>query len=285
MVLSNILVVIDPTNEEQIALKRAEQIAVDCGAELHLFCCDYTEEISDFDSRKDAKHAVVSENKLAIESLADPLRKEGITVNTASYWNNDWQKSILRAAEQVNADLIIKSSFYHTKLQRKLKPTSDYKLLRHSPCSVLLVKNDSPWMQQKIVAALALDTDDREHISLNRNIMTQARVLATATQSELHIASAFVQKNDAADALKLLDSDIDSSITEESLGIIFNVDPSRVHLKKGEPQSVIVEITDELRADLLIIGTVARKGISGLLLGNTAEKILDSLEMDILVVN
>ena len=56
------------------------------------------------------------------------------------------------------------------------------------------------------------------------------------------------------------------------------------HLSRGDARNVIPELARELHADLVVMGTVARTGISGLLIGNTAESILDQLECSVLAV-
>jgi universal stress protein E len=43
-------------------------------------------------------------------------------------------------------------------------------------------------------------------------------------------------------------------------------------------------LTDQLRADLVIMGAVSRSGLKGLFLGNTAEDVLDRLHCDLLIV-
>lgn len=40
----------------------------------------------------------------------------------------------------------------------------------------------------------------------------------------------------------------------------------------------------KLRAVVTVIGTVARSGLSGALIGNTAEVVLDAVESDVLVL-
>ena len=55
-----------------------------------------------------------------------------------------------------------------------------------------------------------------------------------------------------------------------------------LHLVKGDPSSVISSELERLGADLLIMGTIARTGVTGFLLGNTAEKILGQLKCSVL---
>ncbi len=47
---------------------------------------------------------------------------------------------------------------------------------------------------------------------------------------------------------------------------------------------LIPHLQKQLDAVVTVIGTVARTGISGALIGNTAEVVLDSLESDVLVL-
>jgi nucleotide-binding universal stress UspA family protein len=58
----------------------------------------------------------------------------------------------------------------------------------------------------------------------------------------------------------------------------------RVHLPEGPAKVVIAPLAAELQADLVVMGTVARTGISGLIIGNTAEAILNRLRCSVLAV-
>ena len=54
------------------------------------------------------------------------------------------------------------------------------------------------------------------------------------------------------------------------------------HLVNGWARKEIPALIRELRADLVVMGTVARTGISGLLMGNTAEMILTQIDCSVL---
>jgi universal stress protein E len=57
-----------------------------------------------------------------------------------------------------------------------------------------------------------------------------------------------------------------------------------VHLVKGDPRVVIAEFAASHHADLLVVGTVARSGVAGRIIGNTAEAVLNQLPCSMLVV-
>lgn len=280
-----LLVVIDPTIEDQYALKRAEQLAIDIGAKLHLFCCDYRDDFSAYNSRKDAKHSILSHNKAELEALAQPLRNESITVTTEACWNDNWQESAIHAASRVGAGLILKTSaIYDGKADPRHQ--AEVTLLRKSGCGVLLVRDPGPWMQQRILAAITPDNDESGHGLLNNLIITQAQRLAHATQSTLHCVTAPESALKMHEIFLLLEDDpLELSTDEELISSRFGIAPERVHIFSGTPRDAIVRAAEELRADVLIIGTVARNGLKAAIIGNTAEKILNHVETDILVVN
>jgi universal stress protein E len=58
----------------------------------------------------------------------------------------------------------------------------------------------------------------------------------------------------------------------------------RFHLPRGQAKKIIADLAAELQADIVVMGTVARTGISGLIIGNTAETILDQLECSVLAI-
>ncbi|WP_210396807.1 universal stress protein [Motiliproteus sediminis] len=61
-------------------------------------------------------------------------------------------------------------------------------------------------------------------------------------------------------------------------------DEVELHLHKGEPTEVIQRVAEQLKADLIVIGTLARTGIPGLIIGNTAEDILQRSDCSVLAV-
>jgi nucleotide-binding universal stress UspA family protein len=55
-------------------------------------------------------------------------------------------------------------------------------------------------------------------------------------------------------------------------------------LLQGQPEDVIPEFVVAHGVDLVVMGTVARRGFAGLLIGNTAERVLRKLPCSVLAV-
>jgi len=64
----------------------------------------------------------------------------------------------------------------------------------------------------------------------------------------------------------------------------FDIDDSHLHIEEGPADVLIPFMAHKLHAAVTVIGTVARSGLSGALIGNTAEVVLDAVESDVLVL-
>jgi nucleotide-binding universal stress UspA family protein len=58
----------------------------------------------------------------------------------------------------------------------------------------------------------------------------------------------------------------------------------QIHLVKGWARKEIPALAKRIDADLVVMGTVARTGISGFLIGNTAETILNQIDCSVLAI-
>jgi len=62
------------------------------------------------------------------------------------------------------------------------------------------------------------------------------------------------------------------------------VPPERTHVHQGGTRQLLLTLTEQLRADAVVMGAVSRSGLKGLFLGNTAEDVLDRLHCDLVIV-
>ena len=64
----------------------------------------------------------------------------------------------------------------------------------------------------------------------------------------------------------------------------FEIDVTHTHVEEGLPERVIEEVADKIDAELVVLGTIGRTGISAALIGNTAEHVIDQLNCDVLAL-
>ena len=64
----------------------------------------------------------------------------------------------------------------------------------------------------------------------------------------------------------------------------YAIPQDRVHLGEGDTREVLIASIEELHADIVVMGAVARGALQRMLLGSTAELILDHVPCDLLIV-
>lgn len=62
------------------------------------------------------------------------------------------------------------------------------------------------------------------------------------------------------------------------------LDPRRIHLLVGKPADVISQFAGNEEINLVVMGTAARTGVTGLIHANTAEAVLQQVDCGVLVV-
>lgn len=70
----------------------------------------------------------------------------------------------------------------------------------------------------------------------------------------------------------------------ESLAEKIDVDKGNIHLKIGPPKNLILEVAQEIGADLIVVGSHGRHGLSLMLLGSTSTAVLHGAKCDVLAV-
>jgi universal stress protein E len=169
------------------------------------------------------------------------------------------------------------------------------RLLRKCPCPVWVIRPTRARIQ-RVLAAVNPDPSEAE---LNRTIVGLAASMTQRYGGELHLAgawelygeatmrhSAFVH-TPAAELDTLLHDEeashraaLDDLLTAAQLAD----EPWQIHLHKGPATQVVPKVVARHRINLLVMGTVARTGVNGLLIGNTAESVLDNVRCSVIAV-
>jgi len=281
---TRLFVIIDPTAEHQVALVKALLIAKLGDCHIHASLCIHKglDEAGEYSSRRDFKKRTLEEAQTWLDTLMQPCRVSGVPYSTEVIWNSKWVEASIRAAEKSGCDLMIKSSFHHSKARRFFSKTSDYYMMKHCASPILFTDQTQDWNSDRILACLDLESGDPQHARLNGVIMRDARAFADIVGMDLYIACAYA---DSIDTEHLPLKTHGGEITREQLGELYDVDPAQVILRQGGIIATLQEICVETDPSIVIMGSLARSGISGKLIGNTAEKLLDVIDADVLTVN
>ncbi|MDF3936080.1 universal stress protein [Pseudomonas citronellolis] len=268
--IRSILVVVDPDQPDGLALKRAKLIASVTQSHLHLLAC--------------AKQGDASAR---LEELTASLREEGYSSSCRQAWHDNLHTSIITEQQAEGCGLVVKQHVPDSPLKKALLTPDDWKLLRYCPSPVLLVKSAAPWAGRTILAAVDVGNNDAEHRALHASIVSHAYDIAGLTHGQLHVISAHPSPMlSAADPSFQLSETIEARYREacKAFQAEYGVDDEHLHIEEGPADVLIPRTAHQLEAAVTVIGTVARTGFSGALIGNTAEVVLDALESDVLVL-
>lgn len=199
---------------------------------------------------------------------------------------------VIRLVINDRYDLLIKQT-QNTSWLDSIFGSNDLHFLRKCPCALWLINQDPPQSYENI--GLALDySDDQIEMDLNQSLAKSASSFSDSFSASLHIITAFnagvasFASQWADDAEKFEQAFLREEkgrINFESDYLIKNLKnasnngfPISKHVLVGHPQALIPKQTKALQVDLLVMGTVGRSGLMGMLIGNTAESILLQLE-------
>ena len=292
--IRNILVAVNEDADAVYTLEKAQQLAAASGARLHVVRVIY-EGIADLsavavEGSRDLKSFMLEAAECQLEEMVESARRKHPGLETVTLWNQRAWEGILHAAERVEADLIVKGAALHPGFGTALRTPDDWNLLRQSKWPVMLVKADA-WVVSPVVLC-ALDVFDDAHEALNQALLVQARQLADLVQGELDIVVAYplfepwVGELGALKSYDELRRSVETEIRDrvQALSARASVSYRRLVADEGHAVQVIGRLVSDDGAQLVVIGTHARAGIQGILLGNTSERVLHAISADVLTV-
>ena len=302
--VDRILAVLDPTADAQPGLAKAVTLARRCGASLELFVCDFDPSLSgqpffDTDKLRQLREEFVSERLEYLEELADELRDEGLAVETHVHWDNPLYRGIVRRVEESSPDLVVKDTHYHSALRRALFTHTDWNLIRACPAPLLLAKAGEWPERPRFVAALDPGHLGDKSAALDRDLLDWADLLARSLGGECHAVHAFfpaalLAATTTMAGLPIMGGVAGAEVVETErarmrgvLGEIASVHglaPERVHLEQGAATEVLPRVAEKLEASVMVLGAVSRSRLQEAFLGSTAERVLDRITCDLLVV-
>lgn len=296
----NILFVTNPGIGMTPALQRAAELAKANGGRLTVaqilephpeaWAGDLRMEVSGLVSRIEEEH----ESELA--SLADALEGVGARPETRLLTGKAFL-AVIREVLDRGHDLVMKvAEGASSGFRSRLFGSTDQHLMRKCPCPVWLF---SPQQDEKFRSVLAsVDVGTEGNRELRERILQLASSLAVREGAEFHVVHAWalygesILRSPARGVSKeLLDQLLDEEKSERARRLQELVDAEAVpgsdanlHLVKAEAAQGIQDVAREVRADVVVMGTVSRAGVRGLLIGNTAETVLSHLDCSVMTV-
>jgi universal stress protein E len=221
------------------------------------------------------------------------VRSHEIKVSVSVGWDYPEYEAIIRRACAIKADLIVASQHAGRHRWRFFLKLTDWELVRLSPIPVLLVKNQNPYRHPAVLAAIDPAHSHRKPEMLDAAILRAAGEWSTALRGTLHAVHAYDRfpinmppealKSGALDDLQAQADQLAAKRFSHALTTA-RVARKRQYLIPASPVEAIGEAVRSSRSAILVMGVISRSGIKRLLIGNTAENLLDVLSCDILVI-
>jgi universal stress protein E len=227
--------------------------------------------------------------------LADTLRagvKEPLSIESEVHWGVAWEV-LIGLVERHGYDLLVEPARGLSHSGRVFFGATALHLFRRCSCPVWVVGDDGHLPQRVLVA---IDpSPDATRRAMGAQLLAWAETARSAGDADLEIVSTWDAA--AADALKahLDPSEHDRYLrdalgrAEEGLQSILDENPvsgraKRVNLLRGSARDIVPAFAEDREFDLIVVGTLARTGLAGELLGETAEMILRGVHCSVLVV-
>lgn len=294
-----ILVVVDPALRRTPAIERAARIARATGAELHLCIFDHHAGIAAVGAVSAevmalAKSAFLRERAEWLEDSARLLQADGLKVQTDVVWGKPVHEKLVAKTAELKPELVIKDVHLEPALKRLLYTPLDWQLMRLCPAPLLLVNAQAHPLPQRVIAAVDTSVIGEDAAALNDAVVHAALQLALQCNATLHVAHAF----DGLTVTSIGEPHGDALLIGEAYTTLrgihernfdafcakHGVPAERKHFVDGPVADAIADLADAAEADVVAVGSVYREGLERLILGSSAERILERLHCDVLVV-
>jgi universal stress protein E len=278
-------------------LERAAWLNKHCGARVELFICAYDPILT---GDRKAVESQLDHHRDLLETLAAGLRSDGIEVDVDARWDHPFDEGVVRKMIASAPDLVLKDTSYHSLIRRTVFSNTDWNLIRNCPAPLWLVKSRDYTAPMRVLAAVDPMHEHDKPAALDTAILAAAQSVADLAGGELHVAHVF----DSAPIALASSAGIAPGVpaaARASLDVVESLMKShreafdrllegrglrkrQIHFQRGAVTEVLPEVADWIGAHVVVLGAVSRGALKRVLIGSTAERVLDRMPCDLLVV-
>ena len=248
-------------------------------------------------SMKDHEHLrelIGQEKREKLDALAAPIREQGIEVETKVLAGKT-SVEIIREVLRGEHDLLLRVAKGSDSRHRGFFGNTGIRLLRKCPCAVWLVTPATTPQFKHVLGCVDTSTGEQLDAELNDNVFELASSISQYHGGRFSIVHAWSIWNEQMLKRRMQPAEFEEMEMKNRDQIVnlldqflekhgSNVRGDNIHLLKGEAPSAIPHFVQENGVDLVVMGTVARSGLSGMIMGNTAEQILNGIWCSVLAL-
>jgi len=231
---------------------------------------------------------VVDQAQGRLKQLVAQAADKGVAATGRVVIGKSWVE-IIRQVLRGNHDLVIVGTRHFGAVRGFLVGSTGIKLFRKCPCPVWVTQPQPGQQITSILVAHDLRSVGDLAMELGCSMAAlhdaQLHVLHAAEYPEYddlrpsHVSASRVSAEEAARYRQDSEEHIAAQLSNFDLA-----QPAQVHFVTEPPEVAILDHLERYGVELLVMGTVARVGIPGLITGNTAERLLPQIPCSVLAV-
>jgi universal stress protein E len=295
---SILVAVADPFADDQPALSKAAAIARRCGATLNVFnafMLPQVMQVATYHSSEEVLAAAIGQRQDRLKKLAGKLRLNGGVTFTVR-WDYPPHEAIVRQILQHKPDLLVTDSHRHRRLARLVLANTDWELIRSCPCPLWFVRSAQLARRPNVLVAVDPSHAHAKPARLDGMLLSVAQGLVEQLGGNVdvlhaHETPATLLPPALLETLRLpVSAHKARDATEEAARAVHKlvdshaVKVSNCHVKEGTVSDVIEAAVRRLKTEVLVMGAVSRSRLGTPIIGGTAERVIDHVDCDVLVV-
>lgn len=273
-------------------LARARKCAVDL---VHVIALPYAPAVSRRAALRQAAGEIVEDCKKRLLKLAGSPPLRGVRTRARVTWDYPAAEGLVRQVLMHRPQLLLVESHRHRRLARPFLSNTDWELIRNCPCPVWLSKPARTRIAGPVIAAVDPLHAHAKPAALDGAIIEQALRVAGQPKRVLmcHAYDFPTQPpviDGAIEAYWILSEKetrrYEAMLHDElrKLADRTGIPERNRFVAAGDPALVLPRIARKQHAALLVMGAVSRSAVRRLFIGHTAERLVDRVACDVLVV-
>ncbi|MGD9841487.1 MAG: universal stress protein [Steroidobacteraceae bacterium] len=231
-----------------------------------------------------------------LQKMVKPLQTSSRRITCVSVLDYPIFDGIVRQVIKRKPDLLIANSPHHSRAARLFLANSDWELIRNCPCPLWLAKSTRLKPSLSVLASVDPFHSHAKSVDLDSAILDAAGQVVGTGAGRLSVVHAYT-----------VPPNLTSGVGEVAVLVPATPAESRRHktrvrdmvkrttkryaiaarnllIVEGEPATCISQQAKKSKADVLVMGAVSRLGLKRIFIGHTAERVLDDVQCDILVI-
>lgn len=241
-----------------------------------------------------------ADETIEVERMQEVARSRGVPAS-GEVLRGKRASEVCRKVLREKPDLLVKAAEPTHAIHQVLLGHTDRQLIRRCPCAVWIEKPSDGRTHDRILAAVDPSpfrddpVGDPVREELDTSILRYGQLLARVEEADLHVVHAWSfdlalpLRSRAGMPGEEIEAVAESLRQKHKLALsellaTCERPVAGVHLVRGHAGEEIARLAAGESIDVIVMGTLCRTGLEGLLIGNTAETVLDHADCSILAL-